>query len=64
MMRTECSISFLESQLIEIDNILQYSRFRITYNSRRKSILKKLEFQYMRSKFNEHENTVKMMSKL
>ncbi len=63
MTSTKYSISFLEAQLEEIDNILNYGIISNTYQSRRNSILKKLSFQYMRSKFIDHENTVKIMSR-
>ncbi len=63
MIRTERSIPFLESQLIEFDNILKGSQFNRTYNNRRNSILKKLAFQYIRSKFIDHKNTFLVMSK-
>lgn len=64
MMRTEGSILFLEAQLREINQILKYSRYKITYNSRRQSILENLEYKYMISKFTDHENTINVMSKL
>ena len=64
MIRTESSVFFLESQLIEIDNILKYSRDSIIYERRRKVILKKLAFLYMRSKFKTHENTIEIMSEI
>ena len=63
MIRTESSISFLEAQLREIDDLLKYCTNSNTYNSRRNSILEKLEYQYIRSKFNDHKNTIKIMSK-
>ncbi len=64
MIRTESTATFLEAQLIEIDNILKGCINSTTYKSRRNSILRKLEFKYMRSKFKEPINTVKMMSKV
>ena len=64
MKRTEASILFLEEQFREINQILKYSRHRNTYNSRCQSILEKLEYKYMISKFTDHENTNKIMSKL
>ncbi len=60
---TKYSISFLEAQLEEIDNIINYGINSRTYEARKDSILKKLAFQYMRSKFIDHENTFKIMSR-
>ena len=63
-MRTEASISFLESQLIEIDTILKYVRYKIIYNQRRDSILQRLEYKYMISRFTDHKNTIEVMSRV
>ena len=64
MIRTESTASFLEAQLIEIDNILKGCVHSATYESRRNSILRKLEFKYMRLKFNEPKKTFRVMSRV
>ncbi len=63
-MTTERSITFLESQLMEIDNILKYSNISRTYQARRNIILRKLAFKYMLVKFGYHEHTVIVMSRM
>jgi hypothetical protein len=63
MIHTTLSILFLEAQFREIENLLKYSK-SITYQDRMNRILERLEFQYMRSMFIDHKNTVRIMSRL